>query len=84
MLQWGRQSYSGNVGGGNYVEKSVTLNMSYTAYYTKMAMHYDGNQMNVTGDTARSSLSTMGLLIRNVNAQTKADLQGVYWITIGY
>lgn len=47
-----------------------------------MVIHYGGNQMNSAIYTMTTS--TFSAVLRNVNASTKADVQIIYWTSIGY
>lgn len=83
ILQYGFEKISGNVGGTGNIAKYVTLPLTFSAQYTIVAIHHNGNQFVCTTNSEQT-LSTACIVLRNVNASTKADLQGINYVCMGY
>lgn len=89
LIQYGNYGVTGNVAGGKSATRTIPLNINYTnTYFIPMAIHRDGNQINVSisgedNGTILRYTNSFKVRLRNVNAETKADIQGVFWFTIG-
>ena len=83
IIQWGKQSYSKSLDGGESQDgPAITYPVPFTTDPCVNLTHFDNNQFNMS--VVNRSVSGFTPRYRNVNTKTSATTFGCYWFAIGY